>query len=326
MALALVTGGAGFIGSHTGEAFAGRDDEVVCLDSFHDYYPREIKERNLERLRQSDRFHLVEGDVCDAAIVEDTFARYQPDVVVHLAARAGVRPSLQEPEEYLRVNIEGTLNMLRAAVQHPPRRFVFASSSSVYGCRNSLPYSEEQDITHPVSPYAASKVGAEALCFTYHHLYQLPVTCLRFFTVFGPRQRPDLAINTFVRLMLADQPVRMFGDGSSSRDYTYVGDVVRAILAAADTELDFETINVGNSHPLTLRELIAAVGQAVGREPRIEQLPAQPGDMLHTYADISKAKRLLGWEPQVSMAEGLAEFVRWHQEYSEVPGETVALR
>ncbi|MEN6548155.1 MAG: GDP-mannose 4,6-dehydratase [Armatimonadia bacterium] len=314
MALALVTGGAGFIGSHTCEAFVGRDDEVVCLDSFHDYYPRELKERNLEQLRLSDRFHLVEGDLCNATTVEEVFSRYHPSVVVHLAARAGVRPSLQEPEEYLRVNTEGTLNMLRAAVQHPPRRFVFASSSSVYGCRNSLPYSEDQDITHPVSPYAASKVGAEALCFTYHHLYQLPVTCLRFFTVFGPRQRPDLAINTFVRLMLADQPIQMFGDGSSSRDYTFVGDVARAILAAADTELDFETINIGNSHPLTLRELVAAVGQAVGKEPRIEQLPAQPGVMLHTYADISKAKTLLGWEPQVSMEEGLAEFVRWHRE------------
>lgn len=314
MALALVTGGAGFIGSHTCEAFVRRGDEVVCLDSFHDYYPREIKERNLERLRQSERFQLVEGDVRDLAAVEEVFSRYQPDTVVHLAARAGVRPSLAEPDQYLRVNIEGTLNLLRAAVQHPPQRFVFASSSSVYGCRNSLPYSEDQHITHPMSPYAASKVGAEALCFTYHHLYQLPVTCLRFFTVFGPRQRPDLAINTFVRLMLADQPIQMFGDGSSSRDYTFVGDVARAILAAADTELDFETINVGNSHPLTLRELIAAVGQAVGKEPQIEQLPAQPGDMLHTYADISKAKRLLGWEPQVSIEEGLAEFVRWHRE------------
>lgn len=313
MAGALVTGGAGFIGSHLLQALLARGQRVVCLDNFDPFYPRACKERNLAEVGASPALTLVEGDICDAALVGQLMAEHQPEVVYHLAAKAGVRPSLVAPLDYIETNVSGTVNLLKAATEAGVRRFVFASSSSVYGAGNTLPFSEDQDVLRPLSPYAASKVAAEALCHTYHHLHGLPVVLLRFFTVYGPRQRPDLAINKFVRLMLGNESIPVFGDGSSSRDYTFVGDIVRGLLLAAESELNYETINLGNSSPVSLGELIAAVEQAVGRPARIERLPEQAGDMPHTYANVAKAERLLGWRPEVSLAEGLAQFVEWHK-------------
>ncbi|MBD3292482.1 MAG: NAD-dependent epimerase/dehydratase family protein, partial [Armatimonadia bacterium] len=211
-------------------------------------------------------------------------------------------------------NVDGTVNMLEAARIHEVDRFIFGSSSSVYGAASEVPFSEDQRIDEPISPYAATKVAGEALCYTWHHLYELPMVLLRFFTVFGPRQRPDLAINKFVRLLEAGEPIPQFGDGSSSRDYTYVADIARGIIAALDSDYDFEIINLGSSSPIRLDEMIAAVGEAVGVEPEVNVLENQPGDVPRTYADVSKARRLLGWEPEWTLAEGLREFVAWYRE------------
>lgn len=307
----LVTGGAGFIGSHTMAALLQRGERVICLDNFDVFYPRVDKERNLTEIGTSDRLTVIEGDIRDLQTVTSVFATYQPDRVVHLAAKAGVRPSLQHPEEYLEVNGAGALNVIKAAAEANVTRLVFGSSSSVYGGCNALPYNEEQNVARPLSPYAATKLAGELFCHTYHCLHGLPVVVLRFFTVYGPRQRPDLAINKFVRLLQADETIPMFGDGTSSRDYTYVADIVSGILAALDSDLQYEVINLGNSHPVSLRTLIEELAAVMGREPCIEQLPAQPGDMLHTFADIGKARRLLGWQPQMSLRDGLTAYIEW---------------
>ncbi|MEA3402624.1 MAG: GDP-mannose 4,6-dehydratase [Armatimonadota bacterium] len=309
----LVTGAAGFIGSHLSEALAARGDRVIGLDNFDPYYDPAIKRRNVAELAQSDRFQLIEGDICDPQAVERAFSDGL-DGVIHLAARAGVRPSIKDPTGYARVNVEGTAVLLEAARQHAVDRFIFGSSSSVYGAANKVPFSEDQRIDRPISPYAATKVGAEALCHTCHHLYGMPIVVLRFFTVYGPRQRPDLAINKFVRLLETGEPIPQYGDGSSSRDYTYVADIVRGVIAAWESDLQWEIINLGSSAPVRLDEMIAAVGEAVGVEPVVEVLDDQPGDVPRTYASIERARRLLGWEPQWSLAEGLREFVAWYRE------------
>lgn len=311
MARILVTGGAGFIGSHLLQALLARGEEVLCLDNFDPYYPRELKERNLREVGESPRLRVVEGDICDTETLESLGADFRPEVVLHLAAKAGVRPSLDDPVSYLRVNVEGTLNVLRMAVAQNVRRVVFTSSSSVYGGLTCLPYTEDRETLRPLSPYAASKLAAELLCHTYHHLHQLPIVILRLFTVYGPRQRPDLAITRFARLLQQDQPLPVFGDGHSSRDYTHVSDIVRGILAAADSNLSYATLNLGRSAPVRLLELIEALGQVVDRKPRLEFQPSQSADMLHTYADVTLAKRLLHWEPEMELEEGLRGFVKW---------------
>lgn len=308
----LVTGAAGFIGSHVSEALTARGDTVVGLDNFDPYYDPEIKRSNVRELSAGDRFNLIEGDIRDPGAVEEAFAA-PIGGVIHLAARAGVRPSIEQPLEYAKTNVDGTVNLLEAARAHGVARFIFGSSSSVYGAANEVPFSEDQRIDRPISPYAATKVAGEALCYTWHHLYDLPMVLLRFFTVYGPRQRPDLAINKFVRLLEAGEPIPQFGDGSSSRDYTYVADIVRGILAALDSDYEFEIINLGGSSPIRLDEMIAAVGEAVGVEPEVNILENQPGDVPRTYADVSKAKRLLGWEPEWTLADGLREFVAWYR-------------
>ena len=314
MAKYLVTGGAGFIGSHLMEALLDRGHDVVCLDNFDDFYPRERKEANLRQATQKGPVAFVEGDIRDTNTVAAVFRDHRPQYVVHLAARAGVRPSIQSPMEYLTVNVAGTLNLLQAASEAGVRKFVFGSSSSVYGAANTLPFAEDQDVTRPISPYAASKISCETYCHTYHHLTGMPVVNLRFFTVFGPRQRPDLAINKFVRLMLADESIPVFGDGSTSRDYTFVADIVRGIIAAAESDIAYDVINLGGSSPVTLSGLIEALEQATGRNAKIQRLPNQPGDVPHTYADVSKAARLLGWQPEISLLEGLRRFVEWYRE------------
>ncbi|MBC7287336.1 MAG: SDR family NAD(P)-dependent oxidoreductase [Armatimonadetes bacterium] len=311
MATAMVTGAAGFIGSHVADALAAAGWEVVGVDNFDPYYPRELKEANLKEVSPAVRDGFIEADIRDAQAMESIIGERKVEVIVHLAAKAGVRPSIAAPAEYMDVNIGGTVALLEAARKAGVREVIFASSSSVYGRENQVPFRETQPVQSPMSPYAASKIAGEALCYTYHHLYNIHITCLRLFTVYGPRQRPDLAINKFVRLMFAGEPIPVFGDGTTSRDYTYVGDIVRGILAAIDRNLEYAVINLGNSRPVKLMELIEALERVTGVEAKIEHLPPQPGDMPHTYADITRARELLNWQPEVSLDEGLAEFVRW---------------
>jgi len=309
----LVTGAAGFIGSHLCEALVARGDCVVGIDNFDPYYNPAIKRRNIAQLLDSGGFRLVEGDILDPQALGTAFSDGPVRGVIHLAARAGVRPSIRQPIDYARTNVEGTVALLEAARSHGVERFVFGSSSSVYGAANHVPFGEDQRIDQPISPYAATKVAGEALCHTWHHLYGIPMVLLRFFTVYGPRQRPDLAISKFVRLLEAGEPIPQYGDGSSSRDYTYVADIVRGVIAAHDSDLQYEIINLGNSSPIRLDEMIAAVGEVVGVEPVVEVLDMQPGDVPRTYANVEKAKRLLGWEPQWTLADGLRQFVAWHR-------------
>jgi len=312
----LVTGCAGFIASHLAEALLACGDEVVGLDNFDPYYPREVKERNVALLRPSPGFAFVEGDFRDAELLSRIVAEHRPTAIVHLGALAGVRPSVAAPDRYMDVNVTGTARLLEAARQVGVQRFIFASSSSVYGGDNEVPFSEDQPTTSPLSPYAASKIAGEALCRAYHHLYGLPVAALRFFTVYGPRQRPDLAIHKFTERILAGLPIQLFGDGSTSRDYTFIADIVRGIIAALDSDVAWSVINLGGHHPVTLTEMVEAVQRALGMEAIIERLPMQPGDMIRTCADVRKAKEVLGWQAEVSLDEGLRRFAEWYREAS----------
>jgi UDP-glucuronate 4-epimerase len=311
MGTILVTGGAGFIGSGVVAALLDRGSDVVCLDDFNDYYDPALKRANLEPARGNRRFRLVEGDIRDAALVEDTYRRFGVAATVHLAARAGVRPSIRQPRLYQEVNGTGTLNLLDAARRTGADTFIFGSTSSVYGINSKVPFAEEDPITCPVSPYAATKRGAELMAFTYHHLYGLAVTCLRFFTVYGPRQRPEMAICLFADKLSHGQSVPRYGDGSTARDYTYVDDIVAGTLAALDAAASFEIVNLGGSRTTTLARLIELVAAALGVEPRVEELPLQPGDVPITFADVRKAKRLWGWEPRVPIEAGIERFVEW---------------
>jgi len=306
----LVTGGAGFIGSHLSERLLARGDEVCVLDNFNDFYDPAIKRRNAARLRDA---RVVEGDIRDRGTVAKLFAEGDFDGVVHLAAMAGVRPSLADPHHYHDVNLNGTLNLLEEARQREGLRFVFASSSSVYGANESVPFREADDIHRPVSPYAATKRAGELICYTYHHLYGIPFSCLRFFTVYGPRQRPEMAIHKFVRATLAGEPIPFFGDGTTRRDYTYVDDIVDGTTRALDRCEGYEIYNLGESETISLAELVAAIGEACGKEPVIERLPMQPGDVKVTYADVSKARERLGYDPRTTLREGLRRFMDWYR-------------
>ncbi|HEX3271792.1 MAG TPA: SDR family NAD(P)-dependent oxidoreductase [Ktedonobacterales bacterium] len=310
----LVTGGAGFIGSHVVERLIARGSEVVVLDDFNNYYDPAIKEHNLAGVAGKQGLHIVRGDVADEAAVAEAFAIRRIRAVVHLAARAGVRPSLGDPLLYERANIRGALLILEQSRREGVERVVFASSSSVYGTTTRAPFTESDAADRPISPYSATKRAAELLCYTYSHLYGLPVTCLRLFTVYGPRQRPDLAIHTFTHSIWTGQPIRVFGDGASARDYTYVDDIVDGMLAALDrpAPLAYEIINLGNSLPVQLSALISLIEGALGRTAVIEQAPEQPGDVQLTYADIGKAQRLLGYRPRVQIEEGIQRFSSWY--------------
>jgi UDP-glucuronate 4-epimerase len=309
----LLTGAAGFIGSSVAERLVGRGDEVVGLDNFDPFYDRRLKERNLAALRGAPAFRLVEGELLDAGLLERLLAGV--DAVVHLAALAGVRPSLAEPARYMRVNVEGTTTLLEACRRAGVPRLVVASSSSVYGARSRVPFSETDSCDRPASPYAASKKATETVCATYHDLCGAGVSCLRYFTVYGPRQRPEMAIHHFVRLALAGRPLPMFGDGSSGRDYTFIDDIVDGTVAALDRVAadSFRIYNLGGSRPVLLRELIAAIERAVGCAVQIDARPPQPGDVPITCADVSLAKRELGYAPRVRLEEGLARFVAWYR-------------
>lgn len=312
----LVTGAAGFIGSHLCERLLAADFEVVGLDSFDTFYEPAVKRRNLAECLKSGRFALAEADIRDKRAVNDVCVK-GVDVIVHLAARAGVRPSIEDPLLYQDVNVNGTCVMLEAARKHKVGRFVFASSSSVYGNNEKIPFSEKDNVDFPISPYASSKKSGELLCHAYHHLFGIHITCLRFFTVYGARQRPDLAIHKFTRLIDAGKPIQMFGDGSMMRDHTYIDDILAGVLAAMDRCKSYKIYNLGESEPIALRDLIAAIEKAVGKRAIIERLPPQPGDVERTYADISLAKAELGYQPRTSLAAGLAKFVEWYRGQNE---------
>ena len=308
----LVTGGAGFIGSHVCERLLGEGHSVWVLDDLNSFYDPAIKRRNLEALLKLGRpLTFCPGDVTDSPLVDGLMQRVAFDQIIHLAARAGVRPSLAEPALYQRVNVEGTAVLLEAARQHGVRKVTIASSSSVYGVNSKVPFSETDPITTPISPYAASKLACEALGHVYHHVYGLDVAMLRFFTVYGPRQRPDLAIHKFASLIAAGRPIPVFGDGSTARDYTYVSDTVAGVLACTRKQFGFEIFNLGESQTVTLSYLIELLEAALGRAAVLDRQPPQPGDVPITFADISNAQRMLDYQPRVKIEEGIVRFVEW---------------
>ena len=309
----LVTGGAGFIGSHLVETLHSQGREVLVFDSFDDFYLPEVKRRNLELLKGRPGVTVVEGDIRDEALVEKVFSTHPIGVVVHLAARAGVRPSIAQPVLYSSVNVLGTTVLLEACRRHGVAKFIFGSSSSVYGNNAKLPFSEKDDVDRPISPYAATKRAGELLCATYHELYRLNVFALRFFTVYGPRQRPEMAIHKFTRLIDRGLPLSRFGDGSTRRDYTYISDIIHGVLSAIERVQGFEIINLGGSQTTRLDELITLLERHLNMKAIVEDEPGQPGDVVATYADVDKARRLLGYEPKVPVEEGLKLFVDWYR-------------
>ncbi|HEX8720791.1 MAG TPA: NAD-dependent epimerase/dehydratase family protein [Pyrinomonadaceae bacterium] len=312
----LVTGGAGFIGSHlVARLLAEGAWRVHVVDDFNDFYDPALKRRNVAPHLGRDAFRLHEADIRDRAALGKVFGETGFDVIVHLAARAGVRPSLAEPVLYTETNIDGTVNLLELARGHQVKQFVFGSSSSVYGENEKVPFAEDDPVARPISPYAATKAAGELLCHAYSHLWGLRCVCLRFFTVYGARQRPDLAIHKFARLISAGRPVPVFGDGTTRRDYTYVDDIIAGVRAAMDyRQSAYEVFNLGESRTVSLGELIALLERELGREAIIERQPPQPGDVPQTYADVSKARRLLGYDPRTPIEEGIRRFVEWFRE------------
>lgn len=315
----LVTGGAGFIGGHLCRRLLGDGHRVTVVDNFDSFYPRAIKEEGIKDF-SAQRFTLIETNICNTKALLQTLHARNIDAIVHLAARAGVRPSIETPMVYEETNVGGTQSMLKVSQQLDIDTFIYGSSSSVYGNNDKVPFAEDDPVRHPISPYAATKRSGELLAHTFHHLYSITTHCLRFFTVYGPRQRPDLAIHKFARQILTNQPITMYGDGTSSRDYTYVDDIVDGITrslhrAKGMSGSEYEIINLGGSETTKLKELISKIAEAMGATPEIEQLSTQPGDVKHTYADISKARELLGYEPSTPIDEGLQKFADWVVDY-----------
>jgi UDP-glucuronate 4-epimerase len=313
MPTVLVTGNAGFIGSHLVERLLDQGHEVVGFDNFDPFYDPAVKRRNLATALAHPRFTCVEGDLRRRDQVEALFAGRRINRIFHGAARAGVRPSLKDPLLYEEVNVRGTLHLLDAAVRHGVTNFVFASSSSVYGEQKKVPFAETDPVDNPISPYAATKKAGELMCYTYHHLYGLPMTCLRFFTVYGPRQRPEMAIHAFTRAIVRGEPLSLYGDGSARRDFTYIDDIIAGVLAALDRPHPYEIINLGESETIEVREVIARLERIVGKPAVVRTLPAEPGDVPVTYADVRKARALLGYIPSTPVEAGLNRFVEWYQ-------------
>src|SRR5215467_5456382 len=306
----LVTGGAGFIGSHLVEKLLAAGDAVVVFDDFNDFYDPQIKRANIAGFAKD--VTVCHVDLRDGATVRNLFHREKVDAIAHLAARAGVRPSIQHPQLYYDTNVVGTLHLLEAARVTGVERFVFASSSSVYGASKTVPFSEEQHLTQTLSPYGATKVAGEFICSTYSHLYQMRVVALRYFTVYGPRQRPDLAIQQFTRRINAGQPIDQFGDGTTRRDYTYIDDIIQGTMTALDYSGPlFDIFNLGGSETVQHKNLISVIEDALGKKAKINRLPDQPGDMPLTWADISKAKKLVGYNPTTRLSDGLPRFIDW---------------
>ncbi|HLJ24433.1 MAG TPA: GDP-mannose 4,6-dehydratase [Candidatus Acidoferrales bacterium] len=315
----LLTGGAGFIGSHMAEALLRRNAHLSIVDNLDEFYSPIWKKANLETIRTAGPFEFFDQDICAMYGLREIFARVRPEAVIHLAARAGVRPSIEQPRLYEQVNVAGTVNLLELCREFQVSRLIFGSSSSVYGATSRAPFSEEQTDLRPISPYAATKLSGEMFCYTYAHLYQLPVVALRFFTVYGPRQRPDLAIHKFIARMEAGKPIPIFGDGETGRDYTYVDDIVAGVLGALDYDFSpangapFEICNLGNSSPVKLKELVRLLECATGKKANIQREGLQQGDVPLTWADISKAGKLFGYRPQTTLEEGLRKFVVWYR-------------
>jgi UDP-glucuronate 4-epimerase len=323
----LVTGGAGFIGSHLSARRLARGDRVVVIDDFNDFYDPALKRENVRGLAAHPRFRLVEGDIRDRSLVLRTFAEEGFDAVAHLAARAGVRPSLKDPVLYEEVNCVATLHVLEAAVAYGRPLFLFASSSSVYGINSKLPFSEDDPIDRPISPYATTKRTGELQVYNAHHLHGLRAICLRFFTVYGPRQRPEMAIARFIRSIDEGVPIPFYGDGSSRRDYTYIDDITDGVEAALDRVPDsgFEIVNLGGARPVTLSDLVSEIERATGKKARLDRQPPQPGDVPVTYASVEKAERLLGFRARVPLTEGIERSVQWfrHRKVDAIHGPVV---
>jgi UDP-glucuronate 4-epimerase len=309
----IVTGGAGFIGSHLSERLVREGADLTIVDDLNDSYAQDLKWANLRDVERVGNFDFHQLDITDQASINGLFESTGADLVIHLAARAGVRPSLKDPLLYERVNVQGTLVLLEACRRYSVKKIVFASSSSVYGCSPTVPFSEEDSRLVPISPYAATKIAGEQMCQIYSRLYGMRVICLRLFTVYGPRQRPDLAIRKFVERIESGQPIPFFGDGCTRRDYTYISDIVDGICASLDYDSPWEVFNLGNSHPVTLNEMLATVEAALGKKAQILRLPHQSGDVPITCADTQKARRELDFQPKVSFRKGVGRFVQWHQ-------------
>ncbi len=306
----VVTGAAGFIGSHLTERLLRDGHSVIGIDNFDDFYDPQIKRRNIAWSRENARFVLVEADIRDQRTMEAAIGD-DVDAIVHLAARAGVRPSIEQPALYTDVNINGTVVLLEIARVRQIERFIFASSSSVYGNNKKVPFSEDDNVDFPISPYAATKKAGELICHTYHHLYGIDMTCLRFFTVYGPRQRPDLAIHKFARLIEEGQPIPVYGDGSMRRDFTYIEDIINGVVASLERCRGYHIYNLGESRPICVTDLIVEIERALGKTAVKNYLPTQPGDVNQTYADVARAQRDLDYDPSTHIATGLARFVQW---------------
>jgi UDP-glucuronate 4-epimerase len=308
----LVTGGAGFIGSNLIKRLLEEGYEIVCLDNFSDYYNPEIKRNNIKHFLREERFDLIEADIRDRDTLKKIFEKYKFLKVIHLAAQAGVRLSLKQPNLYVDVNVNGTLNLLELSREYKVKSFIFGSSSSVYGATKEIPFSEEGKL-RPISPYGVSKRTGELLCYTYNHLYNIPVIVLRFFTVYGPRQRPDMAIYKFTKLIDEGKEIYLYGDSKTSRDYTYISDIVEGIISALNKDFNYEIFNLGDSNPTTLSHLISLIEKNLGKSAKIKYLPEQPGDPSVTFADISKSKRMLNYNPEIKIEEGIKRFVEWYK-------------
>lgn len=307
----LISGAAGFIGSSLSDELLAKGFSIMGIDNFDSFYSRDIKESNISYALKHGSFTLLEGDIRDMDFIDSCFSDFKPDIIIHLAAKAGVRPSIKDPSAYYEVNVNGTLNMLEAMRKNNVSRMLFASSSSVYGNNKKIPFAESDNVDFPVSPYAASKKAGELLCHTYHHLYNMDIFCLRFFTVYGPRQRPDLAINKFTRAMLSDEPITLFGDGSSSRDYTHISDIVHGIERAMAYLKGFDIFNLGESNAISLNDLVSLLEGSIGKKADVKFLPMQDGDVFRTFADISRAISVLGYNPVVDIADGIRNYVEW---------------
>ncbi|GAA4465854.1 GDP-mannose 4,6-dehydratase [Nibrella saemangeumensis] len=309
----LLTGGAGFIGSHLTKELLEQGHAVICLDNLDTYYDPKIKRQNIRQFSADPNYLFIEGDIRDRTLLDALFRLYGCDTVVHLAARAGVRPSVENPALYFDVNVNGTLSILEAMRQAGVRRMVMASSSSVYGDAERVPFTESDACDRPLSPYAASKRSAELLAHTYHHLYGFDISCLRFFTVYGPGQRPEMAISQFTERVLNGLPITLFGDGTTARDYTYIDDITHGILKAIDHLNGYAVLNIGGSDPISLRDLVSLIEKATGETALIDWQPMQPGDVERTYADVSLARKQIGYMPSVRIDEGILKFVNWYK-------------
>lgn len=309
----LITGGAGFIGSHLAERLLSEGHEIACLDDFNDFYDPAFKRENAALLSKNSKFTLIEGDIRDAQKVKAAFKK-KPDAVVHLAARAGVRPSLQQPLLYSDVNVSGTIQILEAMREAGVKKMIFASSSSVYGVNSKLPFSEEDPLLTPISPYAATKIAGEMLCRTYYQLYGIDSVCLRFFTVYGPRQRPEMAIYKFTQALLQEKEITVYGDGDTRRDYTYVADIIDGVCASMKAKPGVHVYNLGDSQPVALRDLLSKLEEITGKKGKFKKMPVQAGDVPVTYANLAKSKKELGYSPKVLLDSGLEKFVRWYKE------------